>query len=121
MKVDTKPLVDGLERLTNYLEVRGFCPTGQGGGINNSCGGGGGGGGLQEASFTDRWGRERTVKVGDKVGFKKDVEQTGRVVEIRPRSAKTYEFLLESTSSEGFDGDYIGGAKRTLVNAEDTW
>ena len=61
----------------------------------------------------------KTIKVGDVVGFKRDIEQCGTVVKI------TQDFmgrpLLTLESWNGFDGDYIGGNQFTVELASDCW
>ena len=61
------------------------------------------------------------MKVGDVVCFKSDYEQTGRIVAIKSSMMGSKVFVLESTSSEGFGGDYIGGQDRTQEMASDCW
>lgn len=62
----------------------------------------------------------RAVKVGDWVGFKSDIEQSGRIVAIKPGNGYGGpDLVLENPS--GFSGDYIGGMKRTEVRASDCW
>ena len=58
------------------------------------------------------------VKVGDWVGFKSDVEQSGQIVEIK-KSYMGYKLVLEN--EYGFHGDYIGGQTRTTEEASDCW
>jgi hypothetical protein len=58
------------------------------------------------------------VGLGDYVGFKSDIEQSGKIVEIK----KTYagvSLVLENLN--GFSGDYIGGDTITTVLARDCW
>ena len=60
----------------------------------------------------------QTVNIGDWVCFKSDIEQSGKIVEIK----KTYSgtsLVLENTS--GFSGDYIGGETITTQTARDCW
>jgi hypothetical protein len=61
----------------------------------------------------------QTVRVGDYVCFKSDVEQCGRVVKIRQNSFGQPELVLEREG--GFSGDYIGGQERTVQSASDCW
>ena len=60
----------------------------------------------------------KTVKVGDWVGFKCDIEQCGQIVEIK-KSYMGYSLVLENKS--GFHGDYIGGQTITTEQASDCW
>jgi hypothetical protein len=60
----------------------------------------------------------KTVKVGDWVGFKSDIEQSGQIVEIK-KSYMGYSLVLENKS--GFSGDYIGGDTITTEQASDCW
>lgn len=55
-----------------------------------------------------------TVKVGDYVGFKCDIEQYGRIVEIDGDN-------LTLESAGGFHGDYIGGQTHTVETADRCW
>ena len=57
------------------------------------------------------------VKVGDWVCFKSDIEQSGKIVQIKKGFGDT--LVLENAN--GFQGDYIGGDTRTQVSARDCW
>lgn len=61
------------------------------------------------------------MKVGDTVCFKSDYEQCGRIVAVKQSLMGSKIFVLESTSDEGFSGDYIGGQDRTQVLASECW
>jgi hypothetical protein len=58
------------------------------------------------------------VKVGDWVGFKSDIEQSGQIVEIKS-SYMGASLVLENKS--GFQGGYIGGDTITTELARDCW
>jgi hypothetical protein len=60
----------------------------------------------------------QTVNIGDWVGFKSDIEQSGKIVAIKQTYAGT-SLTLENTS--GFSGDYIGGETITTQLARDCW
>jgi hypothetical protein len=60
----------------------------------------------------------QTVKIGDWVGFKSDIEQSGQIVEIKQTYAGA-SLTLENKS--GFSGDYIGGDTITTELARDCW
>jgi hypothetical protein len=60
----------------------------------------------------------QTVKIGDWVGFKADIEQSGQIVEIKS-SYMGESLVLENKS--GFHGDYIGGETITTQEAGDCW
>ena len=60
----------------------------------------------------------KTVKVGDWVGFKADVEQCGQIIEIKS-SYMGQALVLENKA--GFHGDYIGGSTITTELARDCW
>jgi hypothetical protein len=60
----------------------------------------------------------QTVKVGDWVGFKSDIEQSGQIVEIK-KSYMGNSLVLEN--KYGFHGDYIGGQTITTEQASDCW
>lgn len=57
--------------------------------------------------------------IGDVVCFKSDVEQCGRIKQIK--QSRYGNFMLLLTSEYGFQGDYIGGDLETLVDAADCW
>jgi hypothetical protein len=59
-----------------------------------------------------------TVDIGDWVGFKSDIEQSGKIVAIKQTYAGT---SLTLESEHGFHGDYIGGDTITTVLARDCW
>jgi hypothetical protein len=60
----------------------------------------------------------QTVRIGDSVCFKSDVEQSGKIVDIK----KTYSGVsLTLESQYGFHGDYIGGDTITTELARDCW
>ncbi len=60
----------------------------------------------------------KTVKVGDTVGFKSDVEQYGEIVGIQ-KGTFCVELVLEDKA--GFVGDYIGGQTSVTIPASDAW
>jgi len=60
------------------------------------------------------------VKVGDYVGFKCDIEQSGKIVEIKTAGVMSREVLVLE-SEYGFHGEYIGGETRTEEFASDCW
>ena len=60
----------------------------------------------------------QTVNVGDWVGFKSDIEQSGQIVEIK-KSYMGHSLVLEN--KHGFSGEYIGGDTVTTELASDCW
>jgi hypothetical protein len=56
----------------------------------------------------------KTVKVGDWVAFKSDIEQSGRIYKIQ--GDRLY---LENPNR--FEGDYIGGYYTTVELARNCW
>lgn len=60
----------------------------------------------------------KQVTVGEWVGFKSDIEQSGRIAEIYRRNGRDY-LVLDNPS--GFEGEYIRGAKTITIRAEDAW
>jgi hypothetical protein len=58
------------------------------------------------------------VNVGDYVGFKSDIEQSGKIVEIK-KSYIGVSLVLQNNN--GFSGDYIGGDTITTQLARDCW
>ena len=61
------------------------------------------------------------MKVGDTVCFKSDYEQVGRIVKITQSLMGSKVFVLESTSDEGFGGEYLNGSTLTQELASDCW
>lgn len=57
----------------------------------------------------------KTVKVGDYVCFKSDVEQCGKITKIDGNRLTLFR------DDEGFDGGYIGGQNYTVELASDCW
>ncbi len=64
-------------------------------------------------------GDDSTCKIGDTVCFKSDVEQCGKVKQIRRSQFGKIELVL--TSEYGFHGDYIGGSHQTVELASECW
>lgn len=60
----------------------------------------------------------RQVVIGDCVSFKCDIEQAGRITDIRP-SRGGVTLVLEN--EQGFDGAYIGRDTITEIDASDCW
>jgi hypothetical protein len=60
----------------------------------------------------------QTVKIGDWVCFKADIEQSGKIVDIK-KSYMGHSLVLENLN--GFHGDYIGGQTITTELASDCW
>lgn len=58
------------------------------------------------------------AKVGDWVGFKSDIEQSGRIKEIK-YDTRGKMYVLENPN--GFEGGYIGGQTITEEFADDCW
>jgi hypothetical protein len=63
---------------------------------------------------TNIYEEEFEVQVGDWVGFKSDIEQSGKVIRINSQWA-----VLEN--KDGFIGEYIGGDTITDVPTERLW
>ena len=61
----------------------------------------------------------KEVKIGDTVGFKSDYEQYGRIVSIKKGKTLGDELTLENLN--GFGGDYIRDATRTVESADKCW
>ena len=60
----------------------------------------------------------QTITLGDWVCFKSDIEQSGKVVDIK----QTYFGTSLTLENEcGFSGDYIGGDTITTQTARDCW
>ena len=71
---------------------------------------------MMEAGKEDNMKIEgKEVKIGDYVGFKSDIEQSGKIVQIHRNG------VITLYSEHGFQGDYIGGQQYTDVSPEDCW
>ena len=62
----------------------------------------------------------KTINIGDWVEFKADIEQCGKVIDIKG-SGKTAELKLSSDDTYGFDGDYLNGETETWIEAKRCW
>ena len=62
----------------------------------------------------------KKVSVGDWVGFKSDIEQSGRITAIK-RSPWGNGYELTLRNDNGFDGGYIGGDTITTESADRCW
>ena len=60
----------------------------------------------------------KEVKVGDWVGFKCDIEQSGRIAKIEKNWRGS---ILHLVSEDGFEGGYIGGETTHEEEAERCW
>ncbi len=63
----------------------------------------------------DDEGNLQTFTVGDCVGFKNDIEQSGVIVGFYGTS------LVLVPCGEGFEGDYIADLEKVTVRASDCW
>ena len=61
-----------------------------------------------------------TVRVGDIVGFKSDIEQAGKIFNISTNSFGKKVLFLEPTGDH-FYGEYLRDAETTKVFPEDCW
>ena len=61
----------------------------------------------------------KTVKIGDIVGFKCDIEQYGEIVEITREYGR--DILTLKPANGRFDGEYIRDAKTTKESSSDCW
>lgn len=61
----------------------------------------------------------KKVVVGDYVGFKSDIEQSGKIIKIERDIMDNITLILENEN--GFSGDYIGGNTRHGILASDCW
>lgn len=61
------------------------------------------------------------AQVGDSVSFKSDYEQTGTLVSVKRDMFNNQVLVLQSSSEEGFGGDYIEGEEYTQELAKDCW
>ena len=72
----------------------------------------------KQVTLTNRYDEEMTIVEGKTVVvFKSDVVNYGKVVKIK--EGYWGEIELEVEADGCFDGEYIGGETRTVVNAED--
>ena len=68
------------------------------------------------ATGTNKYNESVTVTVGDWVGFKSDIEQSGKVDRIIRRGYRT---VLSLSNPDGIEGDYIGGQTEAEVDMYD--
>lgn len=59
------------------------------------------------------------VSIGEWVGFKSDIEQSGKIKSIKTDQMGRAMLTLED--EDGFSGDYIGGQNITTELAVDCW
>jgi hypothetical protein len=60
----------------------------------------------------------KTANIGEWVGFKADIEQYGRIVNIsRSWGIDT----LTLVNEDGFHGDYVGGQTTITIDADECW
>ena len=59
------------------------------------------------------------VFVGDYVGFKSDIEQSGKIIKIKRNIMDQVVLVLEN--EYGFDGDYLQGCTTTEQLPCDCW
>jgi len=70
--------------------------------------------------ITNTFGETRNIEIGTWVGFKCDIEQTGKVVEFKWSHNGIERVLwLVLENEHGFKGGYIGGQTRTEIPAEE--
>ena len=62
----------------------------------------------------------KKVKVGDWVGFKSDIEQYGRITQVK-QGVYLGQYYLTLENPRGFSGEYIGGQKVTVERNNDCW
>lgn len=75
---------------------------------------------MDQITFTDSDGEEVTVKVGDFVGFKCDIEQSAEVVKIEPHDTHGAKFTVKAPP-DGFAGHYIGRNDFHEVYGSEVW
>ena len=61
-----------------------------------------------------------TIKIGDWISFKCDVEQSAKVVEIKRYATGGRSYVVEAPA-DGFCGNYIGRADFHQVEERDMW
>lgn len=71
-----------------------------------------------KATFIDRHGDEQTVRVGDYVGFKADIEQYAAIISITPRGYGRFD--LKVYNQNGLEG-YHAGSDTAVVCSSDIW
>jgi hypothetical protein len=64
------------------------------------------------------FGESTTVSVGDEVGFKDDVEQSGKIIEIKECQTG---FMLVLENEWGFEGEWLEGKTVTTIHAGECW
>lgn len=77
---------------------------------------------MEKITFTNGCGKEVTVKIGDSIFFKSDVEQSAEVIEIQVNRnnpwSEGYIFIVKAPA-DGFSGHYIGRQDTAEVYSED--
>ena len=73
---------------------------------------------MEKVTFTNYDGETETRKIGDYVGFKCDIEQSGKIVEIKRGQ---WGIVLVLENDNGFEGGYIGGDRTTTVDLDQIW
>tara|TARA_R110000824_G_scaffold389418_2_gene585480 strand:+ start:448 stop:684 length:237 start_codon:yes stop_codon:yes gene_type:complete len=63
----------------------------------------------------------KSLKIGDLVGFKCDVEQYGKIVGINKPSGMFSPPMVVLSNPNGFDGEYINGNTETTESIDDVW
>lgn len=74
---------------------------------------------MKKCTGKNAEGETVTVKVGDYVGFKADIEQIGKVTAIKRGLSTDYQLTVENP--DGFPGDYLRYATTTVVPLGRTW
>ncbi len=76
---------------------------------------------TKQITFKNWNDEEITVKVGDHVGFKSDVEQSAEVTGFRRVNTvsgrQTWEIIVKAPA-DGFQGAYISGCRTTTVELD---
>ena len=73
---------------------------------------------MDTITITNKYDEEITIKIGDWVGFKSDIEQAGKVTAIH-QGQWLGNYILRLENKNGFSGGYIGGNTTHNINAKD--
>jgi hypothetical protein len=75
---------------------------------------------MKQCTFLNVFGENVTVRVGDHIAFKSDVEQSAKVIAIKEGHSTGYIFTVKAPA-DGFSGHYIGRQDTAEVYSDDVW
>ena len=76
---------------------------------------------MEQVTFLNIFGEDITVRIGDRIAFKCDVEQSAEVIAIKKHwNDLGYVFTVKAPP-DGFSGHYIGRQDTAEVFSDDVW